>query len=257
MGLSPNALPVSVHDAYRVMKEQYLRLPPESRRRAELLRMLDESYAVLNDPEKREMYDTERNRVAVPEPEPEPKKLEVPMIEDEAEADAEAEVEALPAAEAEPEAAPEATEAAAQETVPEPAGPGPAGLRAAAALEATEAAEAATAETIAAREKIGAAQNGTAEKKPHGIAAVGASVLRIAGRGPKTPPGEEPEPAPADVAPSHPQPVVEARPDVEAVLLGRLAASVEELASSVRELTTTVQENGEPARPEGEEEARQ
>lgn len=57
MGLHPTTLQSSIPDAYRAMKQQYLRLPPESRRRAELLRVLDESYAALNDPEKRAMYD--------------------------------------------------------------------------------------------------------------------------------------------------------------------------------------------------------
>ena len=57
MGLHPTTLQSSIPDAYRVMKQQYLRLPPGSKRRVQLLALLDTSYAVLNDPEKRAIYD--------------------------------------------------------------------------------------------------------------------------------------------------------------------------------------------------------
>ena len=237
MGLHPNALPASIRDAHRIMKDQYLRLPPESRRRVQLMRMLDESYAVLSDPDKRAQYDEEVARVEVPEP---PKPLNVPLIYDD-----------------EPEAAAEEP-VAVVEAVPEPEEDTP---TAAAAKEAAAATAVATAETRAAKEHLetaaraengqipDAGQPGAVARATHGLGAVGASVLRIAHvRGKSEVDADEPvKPKPAPVQrPAQPQ--VE-RPDVEAVLLGRLAASVEELATSVRELTSTVrepdQENGE------------
>ncbi len=53
LGLHPRALQASVSIAYRLMQDNYLRLPPESHRRELLLKLLDESYAVLGDPRKR------------------------------------------------------------------------------------------------------------------------------------------------------------------------------------------------------------
>ncbi len=53
LGLHPCAPQASVSIAYRLMRDTYLRLAPGSRRRETLLNLLDESYAVLRDPQKR------------------------------------------------------------------------------------------------------------------------------------------------------------------------------------------------------------
>lgn len=47
LGLDEHAPAVFLTDAYRTMRDQYLRLPPGSRRREVLLRMLDDSYRLL------------------------------------------------------------------------------------------------------------------------------------------------------------------------------------------------------------------
>ncbi len=53
LGLHPRAPQASVSIAYRLMRETYMRLTPGSRRRETLLKLLDESYEILGDPEKR------------------------------------------------------------------------------------------------------------------------------------------------------------------------------------------------------------
>ena len=53
LGLHPSAPQTTVPIAYRLMRDVYLRLPPESHRREKLLNLLDESHAVLGDPQKR------------------------------------------------------------------------------------------------------------------------------------------------------------------------------------------------------------
>ena len=53
LGLHPRAPQASVSIAYRLMRETYMRLTPGSRRRETLLKLLDESYEILEDPEKR------------------------------------------------------------------------------------------------------------------------------------------------------------------------------------------------------------
>lgn len=53
LGLHPSAPQATVPIAHRLMRDVYLRLPPESRRREKLLNLLEESYAVLGDPQKR------------------------------------------------------------------------------------------------------------------------------------------------------------------------------------------------------------
>jgi len=53
LGLHPHAPQASVPIAYRLMRDTYLRLAPGSRRREALLNLLDESYAIVGDPEKR------------------------------------------------------------------------------------------------------------------------------------------------------------------------------------------------------------
>jgi hypothetical protein len=83
MGLHPSTLQSSIPDAYRAMRMQYLRLPPESRRRSDLLRLLDESYAVLNDAEKRALYDQGAGKAAATVVEEEPKEIEPILIHDE------------------------------------------------------------------------------------------------------------------------------------------------------------------------------
>ncbi len=53
LGLHPSAPQSVVPTAYRLMRDVYLRLPPGSRRRETLMDLLDESYAVLGDPQRR------------------------------------------------------------------------------------------------------------------------------------------------------------------------------------------------------------
>ena len=53
LGLHPRAPQASVSIAYHLMRDTYLRLAPGSRRRETLLNLLDKSYAVLRDPQKR------------------------------------------------------------------------------------------------------------------------------------------------------------------------------------------------------------
>ncbi len=244
MGLHANALPASVKDAYRIMKEQYLRLPAESRRREQLIRMLEESYAVLSDPEKRAQYDSEAARVEVPPP-PAPQPEPVLIHDEEPEEVSEPQPEPV---EAKAEPAPPALEAEPELQVETPT------ATAAAAREAVSATADAVAETKAARRRQlsstprgndrplnGPAEPGTIARATHGLGAMGASVLRMARAGNRAAHEEEPPPPPRQPVRRAPQPPVE-RPDVEAVLLNRLAASVEELATSVRELTSTVRE---------------
>jgi curved DNA-binding protein CbpA len=53
LGLHPSVHQSAVAIAYRTMRDVYLRLPPGSRNRETLLKLLDESYAILADPQKR------------------------------------------------------------------------------------------------------------------------------------------------------------------------------------------------------------
>ncbi|MCI0886376.1 MAG: hypothetical protein J4N92_09345, partial [Chloroflexi bacterium] len=53
LGLHPSAPQSVVPTAYRLMRDVYLRLPPGSRRQETLLDLLDASYAVLGDPQRR------------------------------------------------------------------------------------------------------------------------------------------------------------------------------------------------------------
>ncbi len=57
LGLQPTAMNGAIPEGYRVMRDHYLRLPVDSRRRKVLLRMLEESYATLGDPERRAQVD--------------------------------------------------------------------------------------------------------------------------------------------------------------------------------------------------------
>ena len=57
LGLHPSAPQGVVPVAYRVMRETYLRLPPGSRRQEMLLNLLDDSYSVLGDPQRRAQLD--------------------------------------------------------------------------------------------------------------------------------------------------------------------------------------------------------
>ena len=60
LGISPVAPAEIVPAAYRIMRDQYLRIP-DSKKRMQLLRLLENAYDVVNTPEKRKKYD-ERTR---------------------------------------------------------------------------------------------------------------------------------------------------------------------------------------------------
>jgi hypothetical protein len=57
LALAPSAPEAMIAEASRIMRNQYLRLSPESKRRRELLLLLDEAIATLLNPEKRAKYD--------------------------------------------------------------------------------------------------------------------------------------------------------------------------------------------------------
>ena len=53
LGLHPRAPQAVVPIAYRLVRDSYMRLPPGSRRQETLLNLLDESYEILSDPQRR------------------------------------------------------------------------------------------------------------------------------------------------------------------------------------------------------------
>jgi curved DNA-binding protein CbpA len=57
LGLAPSAPEAIIAEAARVMRDHYLRLPPASMQRRELLRLLDEAISVLLNEERRTKYD--------------------------------------------------------------------------------------------------------------------------------------------------------------------------------------------------------
>jgi hypothetical protein len=65
MGLDPTATIELLPEAYRIMRDQYLRAGGASGRREALLALLDEAFAVLSDEEKRESYNTAAPPAAV------------------------------------------------------------------------------------------------------------------------------------------------------------------------------------------------
>lgn len=79
LGISPAAPPELLPAAYQIMLNQYLRVPPRNKKRLLLLRALDDAYATLSAPEKREKYDDlirpkeiEQQKTIEPETEPPP-----------------------------------------------------------------------------------------------------------------------------------------------------------------------------------------
>lgn len=77
LGITPAAPSELLPSAYRIMRNQYLRVPLENKRKVQLLDALDDAFATLGAPEKRQQYD-ERSRlkpveeVAAPPPAEEP-----------------------------------------------------------------------------------------------------------------------------------------------------------------------------------------
>ncbi|HUF52958.1 MAG TPA: hypothetical protein VMR52_04185 [Dehalococcoidia bacterium] len=57
LGVSPDAPQQMLPEAWHIMRGQYLRLPPDSKRRKTLLGALDAAYKVLSSPESRARYD--------------------------------------------------------------------------------------------------------------------------------------------------------------------------------------------------------
>lgn len=57
LAISPQAPQEILPSAYQIMLNQYLRVPPGSKKRLELLKALEDAYTTLRDPEKREKYD--------------------------------------------------------------------------------------------------------------------------------------------------------------------------------------------------------
>ncbi len=91
LGLHPRAPQAAVPVAFSLMRDTYLRLPPGSRRREVLLNLLDESYSLLKDPQKRAQLagvgPAEERRLPPPEPDGPPvSDLPEPSHPDEAEA---------------------------------------------------------------------------------------------------------------------------------------------------------------------------
>lgn len=57
LGLSPSAPAEALPRAYQVMLGQYLRIPPDNKKRLLLLKALDEAYETLSVPDRRQRYD--------------------------------------------------------------------------------------------------------------------------------------------------------------------------------------------------------
>ncbi len=92
LGLHPSAPQGVVPVAYRLMRETYLRLPVGSRRQEMLLRLLEESYEVLGNPQRRAQLDgvgqTEERELPAPAPDPPVTDLREPSPPDMAKAEA-------------------------------------------------------------------------------------------------------------------------------------------------------------------------
>jgi hypothetical protein len=64
LGISPEASVAILPAAVQIMRDQYLRIPATSKKRAQLLRLLDDAYATVGNPERRRTYDQRTRRHA-------------------------------------------------------------------------------------------------------------------------------------------------------------------------------------------------
>ena len=64
LGVSPDAPAGIVPAAFRIMRDQYLRIPAANAKRVQLLELLEEAHATISVPERREKYDERSRRKA-------------------------------------------------------------------------------------------------------------------------------------------------------------------------------------------------